>query len=52
MKKEHAEQIQNAIKAIEERQIDNIFFVACGGSMASLWKCYGLIQMRFTQENS
>lgn len=36
MKKEHVEQIQKAIKAIEERQIDNIFFVACGGSMASL----------------
>lgn len=36
MKKEHVEQIQNAVKAIEERQIDNIFFVACGGSMASL----------------
>ncbi|GLC90105.1 SIS domain-containing protein [Lysinibacillus piscis] len=36
MKKEHAEQIDNALNAIAKKDVQSIFFVACGGSMASL----------------
>lgn len=36
MKEEHAAQIESVIKAVQSRNIQNIFFVACGGSMASL----------------
>ena len=36
MKQEHTNQIQLAIEAIENKNIQNVFFVACGGSMASL----------------
>lgn len=36
MKQEHLEQIQNVIEAVKEKDIKNIFFVACGGSMAAL----------------
>lgn len=36
MKQEHTNQIQMAIEAIENKNVQNVFFVACGGSMASL----------------
>lgn len=36
MKQEHATQIREVIEAIKGRDIKNVFFVACGGSMASL----------------
>jgi fructoselysine 6-phosphate deglycase len=36
MKQEHVNQIQNAIEEIQNKNIQNVFFVACGGSMASL----------------
>lgn len=36
MKQEHTNQIQLAIEAIENKNVQNVFFVACGGSMASL----------------
>jgi fructoselysine 6-phosphate deglycase len=36
MKPEHAAQISAVIEAVEAREIKNVYFVACGGSMASL----------------
>lgn len=36
MKGEHSSQIAAVISAVNERTIKNVFFVACGGSMASL----------------
>lgn len=36
MKTDHAEQIQAVVEALRNREIRNIFFVACGGSMAAL----------------
>lgn len=36
MKAEHAKQIQNVVEAVKTRKIDNVYFVACGGSMAAL----------------
>lgn len=36
MKKVHTEQINNAIEAVKAREVKNIYFVACGGSLASL----------------
>lgn len=36
MRKEHAEQIDKALQAVQGHDVQNIFFVACGGSMASL----------------
>lgn len=36
MKQEHATQIQNVVKAVKEKNIKNVYFVACGGSMASV----------------
>lgn len=36
MKAEHAIQIENVVKAVKAKNIQNVFFVACGGSMASL----------------
>lgn len=36
MKAEHVSQINNAIKAIKEVDVKNVYFVACGGSLASL----------------
>ncbi|WP_318618048.1 SIS domain-containing protein [Sporosarcina sp. YIM B06819] len=36
MKHEHATQIENVVKAVKAKNIQNVFFVACGGSMASL----------------
>ncbi|MFJ7936062.1 SIS domain-containing protein [Sporosarcina sp. NPDC096371] len=36
MKQEHATQIQNVVKAVKAKNIQNVYFVACGGSMASL----------------
>lgn len=36
MTNEHSSQINAVISAVKERTIENVFFVACGGSMASL----------------
>lgn len=36
MKAEHVNQIQKVIKAIREVDVKNIYFVACGGSLAAL----------------
>lgn len=36
MKSEHATQIATVIEAVNAKKIDNVYFVACGGSMASL----------------
>lgn len=36
MKAEHVQQIQAAIEAVRKKKIKNIYFVACGGSKASL----------------
>lgn len=36
MKGDHAAQIESVIKAVKSKDIQNIFFVACGGSMAAL----------------
>lgn len=36
MKAEHVDQINNSIKAVQEVEVKNIFFVACGGSLAAL----------------
>ncbi|WP_261384238.1 SIS domain-containing protein [Planococcus sp. CPCC 101016] len=36
MKPEHATQIANVVEAVKARDIQNVYFVACGGSMASL----------------
>src|SRR5690606_29414791 len=36
MKPEHQEQIKHVLDAVKARKIENVFFVACGGSMASL----------------
>jgi fructoselysine 6-phosphate deglycase len=36
MKTEHVQQIQAAVEAVKVKTIKNIFFVACGGSKASL----------------
>lgn len=36
MKAVHSEQISSAVKAVGERKVENIYFVACGGSLASL----------------
>ncbi|WP_236015341.1 SIS domain-containing protein [Planococcus soli] len=36
MKPEHANQIANVLEAVKSRDIQNVYFVACGGSMASL----------------
>lgn len=36
MKQEHARQIGEVVNAVKGRKIKNVFFVACGGSMASL----------------
>jgi fructoselysine 6-phosphate deglycase len=36
MKIEHQEQISNIVKAVKDREVNNIFFVGCGGSKAAL----------------
>ncbi|WP_238457375.1 SIS domain-containing protein [Alkalihalophilus pseudofirmus] len=36
MKKEHVEQIKKVVDAVKAKNIQNVYFVACGGSMASL----------------
>lgn len=36
MRKEHLEQIDKAMDALKERQINHVYFVACGGSQAVL----------------
>ncbi|MUV37216.1 Fructoselysine 6-phosphate deglycase [Lentibacillus sp. JNUCC-1] len=36
MKTEHVEQINSVVSAVKEKDINNIYFVACGGSLASL----------------
>lgn len=36
MNQEHAQQLKAAIEAVKSREIGNIYFVACGGSMATL----------------
>ncbi|WP_432409167.1 SIS domain-containing protein [Wukongibacter sp. M2B1] len=36
MEKEHAQQLQEAIKAVESINVKKFYFVACGGSMALL----------------
>ncbi|HJF32652.1 MAG TPA: SIS domain-containing protein [Sporosarcina psychrophila] len=36
MKSKHATQIKEVLNAVNNRDIKNVFFVACGGSMASL----------------
>ncbi|MDQ0429438.1 fructoselysine 6-phosphate deglycase [Planomicrobium stackebrandtii] len=36
MKSEHAAQIAKVVEAVKARDIKNVYFVACGGSMASL----------------
>lgn len=48
MKPEHVEQLENVIEAVKSRQIKNVFFIACGGSMASL----SLGDYFFTKETS
>lgn len=36
MKNEHVKQIADAVNAVKEINVKNVYFVACGGSMASL----------------
>ncbi|MCT8139942.1 SIS domain-containing protein [Anaerobacillus sp. CMMVII] len=36
MKLEHVEQINHAVNAVKAKEVKNFYFVACGGSMASL----------------
>ncbi|MCJ7843089.1 hypothetical protein MUB24_19850 [Lederbergia sp. NSJ-179] len=36
MRGEHEEQIKRVLDAVKSRNIENVFFVACGGSMAAL----------------
>lgn len=36
MKKEHVQQIADAVSAVKTKDVKNFYFVACGGSMASL----------------
>ncbi|WP_099354936.1 SIS domain-containing protein [Fredinandcohnia onubensis] len=36
MKQEHVKQISDVVKAVKEIEVKNFYFVACGGSMASL----------------
>lgn len=36
MKVEHVNQIKEAVKAVEGKEVKNIYFVACGGSLAAL----------------
>jgi fructoselysine 6-phosphate deglycase len=36
MKRKHVTQIQEVVNAVKAKNIENVYFVACGGSMASL----------------